>query len=580
MSLLNMHHQEQVVATLSLVHDVVPASEAIRLIQQGRREGIPPLQAMLQQHGEVVDKTLTAIADELGYFYHDMATTGQAFKIDAELLEKVDMAKLRELCALPMAASEAGVVVVAAGDPTEPRLRDYLYRVYTQEQGLQVKYVAAHPAYVLRELQTLLTRLQSEEISEQAVVQGSQTTGDEINLLDVEEVTSPVVMWVSSMLETAFLRRASDIHLDPNTDGSYTTFYRIDGVRQPEGAPPRHREMEVVSQIMHRSGMDPTTLRKPQDGRLSFVANQNTIDGRVSVIPTVNGPKVTIRILDKRALSLHLEDMGFSANNLRIFRKHSHRSQGAIVVSGPTGSGKSTTLYALLREIASPEKNTLTIEQPVEYKLHGINQMQAVPIEHAHRGTTFQEALRSMLRADPDVILVGEIRDVETAQVALDASITGHLVFSTVHAPDAASVYTRLIEIGMPAYAVAEALSVTTAQRLMRRLCTCSVEEEPTDTEARLLDTLGLDLPSVWHTRGCALCNGIGYRGRLAVAEAMENTPLVRDMTMKRAPASAIQAAAQEEGFVPLRDEAIRHVLDGITTISEFVRIADLTDVM
>ncbi len=576
MAILKTTDQEQIIAILALDHDVISRKEATDLLERCRQDGQEPLAELLSEHRQAADDLLRAIGEELGYPYFDMANAGAALKADPSLLEDVNLDALDRYTAMPMRSDDAGTVVVVIGDPTNPAAKGFLEKEYQDKKDLNIRYAIANPFHIRRELASLRTKLASDEIALMVASESPEDTLDFFAVEDEDSVeNSPVIKFVSHLMETALHRRASDIHVNPNGDGSYTALYRIDGVLQRASAPPRHRETEVVAQIMYRAEMDPSNLRFPQDGRLKFESSGRTIDGRVSMLPQVGGPKLTVRLLDPANLDMDLGSMGLSEHTLKVLRSNSHRKQGAMLVSGPTGSGKTTTLYSLLREIQTVEKNIMTVEDPVEYQIRGLNQIQVE--KGKGQGVTFAGALRAMMRSDPDIILVGEIRDGETARIAADASITGHLVLSTIHAPSAVEVFTRFIEMGVPSYVAAEAVTVTSAQRLMRRVCQCSEVSEPTEEEITQLTIVKRPIPDlVAHTRGCGICNGVGYLGRLAVAEVLEVSDEIKRLIADGAPTHDVRAAAQDEGFIPLTVDAYRHVVDHNTTIGEFMRVIDM----
>lgn len=575
MALLNIASQESIIAILAIDHGLIDHKEAADLVARCRQEGTEPLTELFMAHRGLRDQLLRAAAEELGYPYFDMANSGAALKMDPSLLEDVDLDALERYSAMPMTSNDAGTIVVVIADPTDPNAKAFLTKQYEERRGFKISYAVASPFHIRRELTSLRTRLQSEAISREAAAADREDSELRAVLAQAEDdsaESSPVVKFVSSLLSTAAFRRASDVHLNPNPDGTYEALYRVDGVLQrPEAAVPRGRELEVIAQIMVRASMDPSNMRFPQDGRLKFPVAGRSVDGRVAMVPQVSGPKITVRLLDSATLDLSLEDMGLSEHALGVLRESASKRQGLIVVSGPTGSGKTTTNYAMLREIQSIEKNIMTVEDPVEYQIQGLNQIQVA--RAAHQGLTFETALRSMMRSDPDVIFVGEIRDTPTAKIAADASITGHLVLATIHASSAVEVFTRFIEMGVPPYVIAEALSVATAQRLIRRVCTCAKQEEPTLDEVRALERMKLPVPPiVMHPRGCGICNGVGYMGRMASTEVLEVTGEIRSLITDRAATHTIREAAARSGFIPLVEDGFRHVVEQRTTITEFLR--------
>lgn len=348
--------------------------------------------------------------------------------------------------------------------------------------------------------------------------------------------------------------------------------YRIDSVLHDVQEAPAATKDGVISRLKIMSGIDIAERRIPQDGRISVTHNRRAIDLRVATLPTVWGEKIVMRILDNSASGLSLADLSMSPHNLEVYTESYSKSHGMLLVTGPTGSGKSTTLYTTLQQVARPEINVVTIEDPVEYRMDGIAQMQVNP----RAGLTFASALRSILRGDPDVVLVGEIRDGETAQVSIEAALTGHLVLSTLHTNDAPSAVTRLIEMGIEPFLVASALDPVVAQRLARRLCVhCMVMAQPNpDTIAQLGFTLPSDDALVGEPRGCSRCSNTGYRGRAALHEVMRVSEGVQRLAVARASGLELRHLAIEEGMVPLREDGWQKVLQGITSVEEVLRVA------
>ncbi|MBC9925928.1 MULTISPECIES: GspE/PulE family protein [unclassified Leucobacter] len=381
---------------------------------------------------------------------------------------------------------------------------------------------------------------------------------------------APIVRFVNLIISQAIQDRASDIHIDPG-DRSLRVRYRIDGVlHDTQEASPAIKD-GVISRLKIMSGIDIAEKRRPQDGRISVTHNGRSIDLRVATLPTVWGEKIVMRILDNSAATLSIKDLGMSAHNLDEYSRSFTRPHGMILVTGPTGSGKSTTLYTTLSEIARPEINVITIEDPVEYRMEGIAQMQVNP----RAGLTFASALRSILRGDPDVVLVGEIRDGETAQTSVEAALTGHLVLSTLHTNDAPSAITRLIEMGIEPFLVASAIDSVVAQRLARRLCVECRVMKPADPV--LLGELGFSAPEgarIGEPVGCARCAGTGYRGRVALHEVMVISETIERHAVARSSGLEIRKSALAEGMIPLREDGWQKVLKGITSIEEVLRVA------
>jgi type IV pilus assembly protein PilB len=398
--------------------------------------------------------------------------------------------------------------------------------------------------------------------------------------LTVERLTSdisPVIRLVDSTIFTAIQRRASDIHIETQDDAVHVK-YRIDGVLQPAMRPiAKQFHSSIISRIKVMAELDIAEKRVPQDGRFKLRMPGKTIDFRVSIMPSVHGEDAVVRILDKESISeqfteLRLDILGFPEAELKRFRKYIAEPYGMVLVTGPTGSGKTTTLYAALSEIKSIEDKIITIEDPVEYQLQGITQ---IPINEK-KGLTFARGLRSILRHDPDKIMVGEIRDNETAQIAINSALTGHLVFTTVHANNVFDVLGRFLNMGVEAYQFVSALNCVLAQRLVRVICTHC--RRPAPVTALVLQESGLD-PALGRTHtfyegvGCIECNGTGYKGRMAICELLDLTDRIREMILEKRSTSEIKKAAREEGMRFLRESAVERVLNGVTTLREINKV-------
>ncbi len=402
--------------------------------------------------------------------------------------------------------------------------------------------------------------------------------GDEA--LTVEKLTSdisPVIRLVDSTIYTAIQRRASDIHIETQDDAVHVK-YRIDGVLQPAMRPiAKQFHSSIISRIKVMAELDIAEKRVPQDGRFKLRMPGKTIDFRVSIMPSVHGEDAVVRILDKESISeqfteLRLDILGFPQAELKRFRKYIAEPYGMVLVTGPTGSGKTTTLYAALSEIKSVEDKIITIEDPVEYQLKGITQ---IPINEK-KGLTFARGLRSILRHDPDKIMVGEIRDNETAQIAINSALTGHLVFTTVHANNVLDVLGRFLNMGVEAYQFVSALNCVLAQRLVRTICHHC--KRPAKVTAAMLEESGLDSAlerthTFYEGLGCIECGGTGYKGRTAICELLDLTDNIREMILEKRPTSEIKKAAREEGMRFLRESAVERVMDGITTLREINKV-------
>jgi len=414
---------------------------------------------------------------------------------------------------------------------------------------------------------------------------------DAEELIDIIDLTdeAPIIRWVNSVLFHAVKERASDVHIEPG-EKYVVVRNRIDGVLYETKRANKGYHASIIARVKIMAGLNIAEKRLPQDGRIRRKIAGRDIDMRVATIPTARGERVTIRLLDRTSVLLDLGDLGFGPDHLMVMEDLIHRPHGILLVTGPTGSGKTTTLYAALNKINSPDKNILTIEDPVEYQLEGISQVQVNPkIE-----LTFANGLRSFLRHDPDVIMVGEIRDLETAEIAIQASLTGHMVFSTVHTNDAAGAITRLVDMGVEPFLVGSSLNAILAQRLVRRLCpVCREAYEPSEEEIRNLGLepeaffagavpghpLHQDDPTppppgrAYRPVGCPQCMGTGYQGRLGIYELLIMDDVIRTMALKNTDAVAIKRAAVNQGMRTLRDDGARKVVSGMTSIAEVMRV-------
>jgi len=384
---------------------------------------------------------------------------------------------------------------------------------------------------------------------------------------------APIVRYANTLIEQAIENRASDLHLEP-TEGDMRVRYRIDGVLHEVDTVPRAVQSALISRLKIMSNVDITERRVPQNGRITVELGTRSVDLRVATLPTVWGEKVVLRVLDTGAIDLDLKRLGFSENNYARFAESFTKPHGMLLVTGPTGSGKSTTLYATLTEISKPEVNIITVEDPVEYRLPGVNQVQ---VNHK-AGLTFAAVLPAILRSDPDIVLIGEIRDRVTAQLAVEAALTGHLVLSTLHTNDAPSAVTRLIEMGIEPFLVGSSLDCVMAQRLARRLCQwCKERYEPTRSEltaARWPYELVQAPAELWRPVGCRSCSNTGYRGRIALHEVMPVTEEIERLAVSHSSAHDVQRAAISEGMDMLRVDGLRKAAAGETSLQEVMRVA------
>ena len=464
-------------------------------------------------------------------------------------------------------AIESGAIVIAADSQTamDWQVRDDLQAI----TRLPVRFSVGMKG----EIQTRLNLLYRAEAELGELVKDlmQDEAGIDLSMPIVSTRDAPLVRYVNLLLSQAIADQASDIHVEPGED-SIRIRYRIDGVLKEKAPAPKEIQAAVISRLKIMSDMDIAEKRRPQDGRLSVVSAGRKIDLRVNCLPTVWGEKIVMRILDNSSVLMSLPQLGFSPDNLDRWRNAYERPYGMSIISGPTGSGKSTSLYATLNAVIRPEVNIVTVEDPVEYRIPGINQVQT----NAKAGLTFASSLRAILRADPDIVLIGEIRDHETAQIAVEASLTGHLVLTTLHTNDAPSVITRLTEMGIEPFLIGSALQCATGQRLARRLCDKC--KRPTDRTDEALAAVNFDPPAgmpvtVFEPVGCSGCANTGYRGRLAIHEVMPMTEEIERLATARASSDEIRRTAVEQGMRTLRQDGWMNVARGSTTITEVLRV-------
>ena len=385
----------------------------------------------------------------------------------------------------------------------------------------------------------------------------------------VEE--APVVKLTNMILENGIKARSSDILIEP-MENSVRVRYRVDGVLKEVESLPKNTHESIVSRIKVMSELNIAERRLPQDGRFRLKVNNNNVDFRVSILPSSKGEKVALRVLDKTQAMLDIDKLGFSGDALDKLKKCASRPHGMILVTGPTGSGKTTTLYSLMKYVYSPEKNLITVEDPIEYQIEGINQVTA----RAEAGLTFASALRSILRQDPDVIMIGEIRDFDTVDIAIKSALTGHLVLSTLHTTTASGSVVRLINMGCEPFLITSSLIAIVAQRLIRKLCPkCREAYKPGDV---LSAWLGIDIKkskdvSFYRAKGCSACLHTGYAGRVGICEVLAVTPAIRNLVLKRARENELKRVARNEGMRTLREDGIGKVLEGLTSLEEVLRV-------
>jgi type IV pilus assembly protein PilB len=503
------------------------------------------------------------------------------YHLDAELFKTVPVDLMFRYNFVPLEQNDS-TLAIAIADPSKLMMID--------EIGLLLNRRIKTKVATLVQISDILKKTeQSQRVLEEAsegfvldVVRDDEGSGDENITIDritgtAEADVSPIIRLVDTTIFTALQKRASDIHIETESD-SVVVKYRIDGVLQPAMQPmAKEHHSTIITRIKVMSELDIAERRVPQDGRFRVKYSGRLIDFRVSIMPTIHGENAVLRVLDKESMSekfrnLVLDVVGFDEEDLRKFRRYILEPYGMVLVTGPTGSGKTTTLYAALNEIKTDEDKIITIEDPVEYQIHGITQ---IPVNEK-KGLTFARGLRSILRHDPDKIMVGEIRDTETAQIAIQSALTGHLVFTTVHANNVVDVLGRFLNMGVEPYNFVSALNCVLAQRLVRMICThCKTPVHYSDEE---LENFGL-APSEWRTvpffdgPGCIECGGTGYHGRTAIHELLDLSDRIRELILEKRPSSEIRKAAHEEGMKFLRDSALARVRAGVTTMKEINKV-------
>jgi type IV pilus assembly protein PilB len=501
------------------------------------------------------------------------------FRLHPELFRKVPVDLMFRFNFVPLEETDDGRLVIAIADPSQLMMID--------EIGLLLGKRLRTKVATLSQISEILKKNeQSQRVLDEASegftldVIHEDETGDEtisIERLTAETDISPIIRLVDTTIFTALQRRASDIHIETRDD-SVVIKYRIDGVLQQAMQPiAREHHSTIISRIKVMSELDIAERRVPQDGRFRVKYSGRQIDFRVSIMPSIHGEDAVLRVLDKESMSekfrrLTLDVVGFSDEDLKKFRRYISEPYGMVLVTGPTGSGKTTTLYAAVNEIKTDEDKIITIEDPVEYQIRGVTQ---IPVNEK-KGLTFARGLRSILRHDPDKIMVGEIRDTETAQIAIQSALTGHLVFTTVHANNVVDVLGRFLNMGVEPYNFVSALNCILAQRLVRVICDSCKKQVYYSAEA--LEASGLD-PKIWREvpfyegAGCIECSGTTFRGRTAIHELLDLSDRVREMILARRPSSEIRRAAREEGMNFLRESALEKVKAGITTLKEINKV-------
>ncbi|MDP9301342.1 MAG: Flp pilus assembly complex ATPase component TadA [Actinomycetota bacterium] len=502
-----------------------------------------------------------ALAEQVGLEFVDL----NEFPIDATSTVLLPEALSRRYRAIPIGERD-GRLLVAMSDPANVYALDDIRTI----TGRDVQPVVA----TANDVEEAIQKFSGMDSQVEAMASIAAEAADETTA-ELEEALedAPIVKLVNAIMTQAVGDRASDVHLEP-AEFNVRIRFRVDGVlHEPMPPAPKNIQGGLISRLKVMADLNIAERRVPQDGRISMKVGGRALDLRVATLPTVYGEKVVIRVLDKSNALLRLEDLGFLENAYGRFSESFRKPYGAILVTGPTGSGKSTTMYSTLNILNEESKNIITVEDPVEYRLAGVNQMQVNP----KAGLTFASALRSILRADPDIVLIGEIRDKETATIAIEAALTGHLVLSSLHTNDAPSAISRLVEMDVETFLVASAIDAVVAQRLARKLCErCRVVYQPEQAEleaAGFPEWLWPEIPQLFKSQGCPACSNTGYRGRIGLYEVMQMSEEIERLTVERASADAIRTVAVQQGMMTLRDDGLEKARMGITTLDEVARV-------
>ncbi len=524
-------------------------------VAAARAEGRPTGQVLVEMGVLRHDQLARAVAERFGLDYIDLSV----YDLDMGAVNLIRSDTAKRYQAVPVGYTDDGTLLLAMADPTNVLTIDDVAMM----TGRRVKVAAAS----VEDLNLLLTRLaQMDDSIEDIVDEESEAEAEPDTLAEEADRDAPVIKLVHSIVAQAVQQGASDIHINPE-EGDTRVLFRVDGVLAPAATVKRRMAMSVVSRIKIMGDLDISEKRVPQDGRFALTVDGRRVDIRVVTLPLVYGEGVVMRILDGGVRVEGLEALGMGKDELDRFTHAINKPNGAVLVTGPTGSGKSTTLYAALNVLNDGERSILTIEDPVEQRMQGVKQMQIAP----KAGVTFDVGLRSMLRADPDVIMVGEIRDRETAHIAVEAALTGHLVLSTLHTRDAPSALGRLIDMGIEPFLVSSAIDCIVAQRLLRLLCKHC--KRPLKVSEAVLVEHGLAGAEPYEPVGCSRCGGSGYRGRVGVYEVMSVSERIRGLILERASVDEMVAVAVNDGMQRLRDDGLVKVREGLTSIAEVERM-------
>jgi type IV pilus assembly protein PilB len=523
-------------------------------VELARAQGKPTGQVLVEQGVLRHDQLARVVAERYGLDYIDLSV----YELDMGAVNLIDMEAIRRYQAVPVGFLEDGTLLLAMADPTNVLTVDDIAML----TGRRVRSASAS----IEDLNILITRLSRVEQSVEAIAEEEEAQAESELVMDEADKDAPVIKLVHSIIADAIEQGASDIHIDPG-EGDMHVLFRIDGVLSQTSTLKRSMATSVISRVKIMSEMDISERRVPQDGRFALTVSGRRVDVRVTTLPLVYGEGAYLRILDKGVAVRGLESLGMQRTEQDRFAYAIGRPNGAVLVTGPTGSGKSTTLYAALGSVNDGSRSILTIEDPVESRIAGVKQMQVAP----KAGMTFAGGLRAMLRADPDVIMVGEIRDRETAHIAVEAALTGHLVLSTLHTRDAPSALGRLIDMGIEPFLISSAIDCVVAQRLVRVLCPhCKQVSKAPES---VLAEYGLYESEAFEPVGCSRCSTTGYRGRMGIYEVLSITEEIRTLVLARGSVDEIAAAAMRQGMRRMRDDGIAKVRSGQTSIAEIERM-------
>jgi len=539
----------------------VGEDRARQAIEEARTAGRPPERLLLEQGAVDADQFSRALAERYGLDHIDLS----AYQVDMAAANLIPVNTARRYKALPVGYADKKTLIVAMADPTNVLAVDDI-QIAT---ALDCRVAVATE----EDIEALLGRLNTlQSAVTEAVIEGeaeAEAELAEVSDIEVSAEDAPVIKLVYSILGQAVGEGASDVHFESGEDDMRVRF-RVDGVLREAAHVPKRMVNAVISRVKIMSDLNIAEKRVPQDGRVSVTVDDRRVDLRITTLPTQRGEGATIRILDKANAQRSLDELGMEGDARKRFEDAFHQAYGAVLVTGPTGSGKSTTLYAALQELNQVEKNIITIEDPVEYRLQGVNQINV----NRKAGLDFATGLRSMLRADPDIVMVGEIRDGETARIAIEAALTGHMMLSTLHTNDAPGAITRLTKMGIEAFLIASAVDCVVAQRLARKLCShCKrriVIPQQALEEADL--RAGVEIEG-YEPLGCARCNQSGYRGRVGLYSVMQLSERIKEMAVAGAPEAEIAAVAREEGMCTLREDGLGKVRAGLTSLEEILRV-------